>query len=289
MNHNPQASKINFAIDPNQHEIWGSGSGGYITESGKYLLAVTNAVYEPTTQNANNWKLSLTLRFLAGKFKDKEIGTSLNIAHSQETTREAAMKQLASYCTAMGISQAWDDAAIMYNKPFQAYIEATQEASQSDPNKKYWRNELKNWFYPNGEPIQQGVFASGALLTVVYNGDAAPVVPNGAPSTIAPPVTAPQTGNPAAGAGGYGNGAPAHLQGQQQQVTTNHAGAYGNQPQDNQHQQQQQHGTTPPAFNQGAPAGTPNGNSPAFAGGGTTGTPPQGQGFGAPPQFGQNR
>ena len=270
-------TQINFNIDPTQYEVWGLASGNYITESGKYPVIIVDANYEPTASNANNWKLSLTLQIIAGKFKDKLINTSLNIAHSDEKTRNAGLAQLTSYCTAMGMSQAWNDASVLFNKPFQIYVEASQEVSQSDANKKYWKNDIKNWFYANGEAIKQGVFASGAQLQVVFNGDAAastpaPSVPTG---TIAPPAQ-PQVQQ--AAPQGYGQPQQPVQQPVQQQAPQ---GGYAPQA-PAQGYAQPQGGA--PNFGQPQQAAAPQG-APAFAGA-PTGAPQGGApAFGAPPTF----
>lgn len=272
-------SQLNFTVNPAEYEIWGAG-GDFLPEEGKYPVIIVDTAYEPTKANPNNYKLSLILEVIGGKFKGKRFGQSLNIAHSTDTTREAAMKQLASYCTAMGISQAWSDATILHNKPFQVWVTADKKPSEKNPNTTYTTNDVTKYFYANGDPIQQGIFASGAQLSVVFN--EAPTIP--APqATIAPPAqqqTAPPVQQAQPPQTGYG-AAPQNQAPPQNQAAPN--GAYGNAP--------PAHNQGQPNFNQGngqpnfAPQGQPNfnqGGQPNFNQGNAPTGAPTGQ-FGAPP------
>lgn len=212
-----QASAFGWNFDPTQYDIWGGAAGNVIKQAGlhRLLVMITNAEITPT-KDGSSYKTVFTLEVIDGQFKNQLIDDTLNTHNKSPEATQNALKQLASYCTAIGHSQAFGDANVLYRRPFQIELEAVQEADQKDANKKYWRNTVKQWFYANGEPIVHGLFATPAQQQpVLKQQHTAPAVggspaPAAAPQAAPAPATAPTpqaapafSGTPAAQAGQY--------------------------------------------------------------------------------------
>lgn len=155
-----QPCQLPVMFDPNSGAIFSGGA--FIKVSGKYPVIITGAQMKATKGNSAAHYLEFTLEITSGELSGQTFIDRLNINNPSDTTREMAFKSLTSYATAIGQQQAFADANILVRRPFQLYVEATEEVSTSDPNKTQWANSVKKWFYADGEDIQQGKFGAVA-------------------------------------------------------------------------------------------------------------------------------
>ena len=155
-----QPCQLPVMFDPNSGVIFSGGA--FIKVSGKYPVIITGAQMKATKGNSAAHYLEFTLEITSGELSGQTFIDRLNINNPSDTTREMAFKSLTSYATAIGQQQAFADANILVRRPFQLYVEATEEVSTSDPNKTQWANSVKKWFYADGEDIQQGKFGAVA-------------------------------------------------------------------------------------------------------------------------------
>ena len=153
-----QPCQLPVMFDPNSGAIFSGGA--FIKVSGKYPVIITGAQMKATKGNSAAHYLEFTLEITSGELSGQTFIDRLNINNPSDATREMAFKSLTSYATAIGQQQAFADANILVRRPFQLYVEATEEVSTSDPNKTQWANSVKKWFYADGEDIQQGKFGA---------------------------------------------------------------------------------------------------------------------------------
>lgn len=154
-------TQLTYMFDPNQFNL-PSGGGNYIQQSGKYPVVISAAYLKASAKNAANLMAVIELTITDGELKGQSTVDYLNILHHSVETKRIANEQLAAYATAAGVGTAFQDLAILCNRPFQVFIEAKEVPRDDDPNKKFWENRVKQWFYADGSDIKKGVFGSGS-------------------------------------------------------------------------------------------------------------------------------
>lgn len=214
-----QQCPLPLMFDPNSVGILGGGS--FIKESGKYPVILTSMKMTPTKSNQAIHFIEATLEITEGALKGQSFIDRLNI-NGSDAARKYAYAALSSYATAIGQQQAFSDANVLCNRPFQVYVQCEEKVSTIDPNKTNWENEVKKWYYADGEEITQGRYGSNNAQGTAPQGNyaspqagvptpqSAPAAPAGVPQGqgYAPPAgqgyappqgQAPQGQAPAAG------------------------------------------------------------------------------------------
>ena len=213
-----QQCPLPLMFDPNSVGILGGGS--FIKESGKYPVILTSMKMTPTKSNQAIHFIEATLEITEGALKGQSFIDRLNI-NGSDAARKYAYAALSSYATAIGQQQAFSDANVLCNRPFQVYVQCEEKVSTIDPNKTNWENEVKKWYYADGEEITQGRYGSNNAQGTAPQGNyaspqagvptpqSAPAAPAGVPQGqgYAPPAApagvpqgqAPQGQAPAAG------------------------------------------------------------------------------------------
>lgn len=182
-----------FAFDPNQFDIMGGG-GAFIKESGKFPVIIVGAEMVAVKGNAAVHFLAFTFQITDGPLKGQEFVDRLHINGSQEA-RDFSYKKLSAIAHATGVAGAQTDARVYCNKPLQAFVEAKQVANTTDPNKTSWNNDVKEYFYADGEQLVKGRYGNsqgtGAAAQQGFAAPNAPAAP--APQGYAPtaPAAAP--------------------------------------------------------------------------------------------------
>lgn len=207
------SSLLPMSFNPVEHDLL--GVTGFITKSGKYPVVIHKAYMKTSSEATSNY-LCLELKIIGGEFDGIVLVDRVNIMNQSIKAREYAVKQLTSYCTAVGISSAFNDAAILVGRRLQVFVNAAKEPSKDNPDVEYWKNEITDRFYADGTELvrgnwggqqqpQQGGFAPApqqmaqpqapqpqAPQPMVQQGYAQPAMPV-APQPVAPqPVAQPQ-------------------------------------------------------------------------------------------------
>lgn len=142
-----------MAFNPVEHDLLGVAS--FITKSGKYPVVIHKAYMKTSSEATSNY-LCLELKIIGGEFDGIVLTDRVNIMNQSIKAREYAVKQLTSYCTAVGISSAFNDAAILVGRRLQVFVNAAKEPSKDNPDVEYWKNEITDRFYADGTDLVRG-------------------------------------------------------------------------------------------------------------------------------------
>lgn len=190
-NQNQSLTALPVAIDLSQIDL--PSAGQYITVSGDYLTTVTKVEVKSAASNANNLMIVATHRIVEGELAGSNFVDRLNIVNSNPDTQRIAIQTLKAYAVALGIDGTISDAQQLVNgRNMRVHVQASEERSKKDPNKKVWMNQVSNIRNADGSDLVARPSAGGG-----YQAAPAPSAP--APSAPAP--AAPQTQAPQ---GGYG-------------------------------------------------------------------------------------